>query len=160
LRIYILRHGIAEDVRPGGSDGERALTREGEQKVRRVIERARHGKMAPSVIFTSPLRRAVETAAVASAILGDHAKTVTTDVLLPSGSPQRVWKEIRGVRTAELMLVGHEPLLSSLAAFLLNCPDLVVEMKKGALLSIDVEEPSHEPHGVLQWMLTPKLAGA
>lgn len=160
MRLYLLRHGIAEDQRPGSSDAARALTKEGEQKVRRVVERAQQAKIDPGVILTSPLRRAVETAAAASAILGNRAKTITTEALAPSSSPERVWREIRGSPEEELMLVGHEPLFSALAAFLLGSPGLLVAMKKGALVAIDIEEPAREPHGVLLWMITPKLAGA
>ena len=41
MQIYLLRHGIAEDARAGLRDFERALTAEGSEKLRRVLERAR-----------------------------------------------------------------------------------------------------------------------
>ena len=159
MRIYILRHGIAEEVRPGGSDAGRALTEEGKQKLRQVLERARQAKVAPSLILTSPYKRAAETAEIAAGILGCKAKRVQTSALLPSSSPLRVWKEVTGALAGDLMLVGHEPLLSNVAAFLLHCPGLVVDLKKGALVRIDLETPARVPHGVLKWMLTPKLVG-
>lgn len=159
MRIFILRHGIAEDVRPGRSDAERALTQEGKHKLRQVLECARQAKVAPSLILTSPYKRAAETAEIAAGILECKAKQVQTNALLPSGSPARVWKEVVSAPAADLMLVGHEPLLSNVAAFLLHCSDLVVDLKKGALVRIDIETPASEPHGVLKWMLTPKLAG-
>ncbi len=40
MEIYLLRHGIAEDGRTGQADGERALTSEGREKLRRVLKRA------------------------------------------------------------------------------------------------------------------------
>jgi phosphohistidine phosphatase len=159
LRIYILRHGIAEDARPGGSDASRALTPEGKQKLRNVLARASAAGVRPSVILTSPLKRAVQTAEIAAAVLKVDQESIQTNALVPPSSPPRVWTEIRSHRVDELLIAGHEPLLSRVAAFLLRCPALRLDLKKGALVSIDIETAEPEPHGVLKWVLIPKLAG-
>ena len=159
MRIYILRHGIAEDAPPGGADADRALTQEGKQKLRGVLERARQAGIRPSLILTSPLKRAVETAEIAASILHGADDLIRTNALGPSGTPERVWKEIRARKTDEILIAGHEPLLSTLVAFLLGCDTLVVRMKKGALVSVDVEAEGTQPHGILNWMLISKLAG-
>jgi len=65
MQIHLGRHGIAEDAKPGGSDAERKLTEEGKQKLRRVLKRARDTGVSPSLIATSPLVRAAETAEIA-----------------------------------------------------------------------------------------------
>jgi phosphohistidine phosphatase SixA len=38
MQIYLLRHGIAEDAKPGHPDSERPLTDEGRDKLRRVLK--------------------------------------------------------------------------------------------------------------------------
>jgi hypothetical protein len=45
-------------------------------------------------------------------------------------------------------------------AFLLNCPAFELDLKKGALVRLDVSLSSARPTGIFKWMLTPKLAGA
>jgi phosphohistidine phosphatase len=159
VRIYVLRHGIAEDAPPGGADGDRALTHEGERKLRGVLERARRAGVRPSVILTSPLKRAVETAEIARSLLDVEQDLVRTNVLAPSGSPERIWKELRARRAEQVLITGHEPLLGTLVAFLLGCDALLVRMKKGALVCLDAETEGTQPHGILNWMLTSKLAG-
>jgi phosphohistidine phosphatase len=159
VRIYILRHGIAEDAPPGGTDADRALTQEGKQKLRGVLECARRAGVRPSVILTSPLKRALETAEIAASILDVADDLVRTNALGPSGSPDRVWREIRARKAEEVLISGHEPLLSTLVAFLLGCAELLVRMKKGALVSVEVETEGLRPHGTLNWMVTSKLAG-
>ena len=156
MQIYLLRHGIAED---GSPDSERALTAEGREKLRRVLARARSADLAPSLILSSPYRRAIETAEVAVDVLGYEGKIVKTRALLPDASPYDVWEEIRK-RSSEdaILLASHEPLMSALAAFLLGSPALVVDMKKAALLRVDCERIGPEPKGVLKWMLTPATA--
>jgi phosphohistidine phosphatase len=137
MEIYILRHGIAENTQP---DAERALTAEGREKLKRVLQRVR---AEPGVILSSPLRRAVETA----------------EALLPDASPHDAWQEVRS-RSGEqaILLASHEPLTGALAAFLLGCPGLNVEMKKAALVRMDCERFGPQPKCVLKWMLTPAVA--
>jgi len=159
LRVYVLRHGIAEDAPPGGSDADRALTQEGKQKLRRVLERARDSGVDPGLILTSPLKRAVETAEIAATVLRVGSELVRTNTLLPAGSPERVWKEIRAHKVEELLIAGHEPLLSGVVAYLLGSPAVQVNMKKAALVSIELETAHPQPGGALNWMLTPKIAG-
>jgi phosphohistidine phosphatase len=158
LRIYILRHGIAEDAPAGGSDADRALTQEGKQKLRRVLARARDAGVCPDVILTSPLKRAIETATLAAGVLNVKEELVQTKALLPGGSPERVWHEIREQTVDEVLVAGHEPLLSRVVAFLLGCPALRVNMKKAALVSIEMETISAQPRASLNWMVTPKVA--
>ena len=89
MQIYLLRHGIAEDAKPGQPDAERALTGEGRDKLRRVLKRARTADLEPSAILSSPYRRAVETAAVAAEVLGYKGEIARTRALEPEASPVR-----------------------------------------------------------------------
>jgi hypothetical protein len=45
--------------------------------------------------------------------------------------------------------------MSATAAYLLGAPALQVDMKKAALMRIDVDRFGPRPAGVLKWMLTP-----
>jgi phosphohistidine phosphatase len=159
VQIYLLRHGIAENGAPGRPDSERALTDEGREKLRRVLERARAAGTAPSLILTSPYRRALETAEVAANTLGYDGKLLKIRVLVPESSPFDVWQEIRSRHEERaVLLASHEPLMSSLAAFLLGSPALAVDMKKAALMRVDCDRHGPEPKCVLKWMLTPATA--
>jgi phosphohistidine phosphatase len=160
MEIYILRHGIAEDAKGAMTDAERALTDEGRQKLRDLLRVARAAKAHPSLILTSPLRRAVETAEIAADALGCGRKPIRTEALAPESTPGKVWQEILGHRDAGgVLLAGHEPLLSQTIAHLLACPALNVDFKKGALARIDIDRFGEEPRGILKWLLTSKLAG-
>ena len=159
MEIYLLRHGIADDVRPGLTDPERALTSDGREKLRRVMKRVGKAGVEPSLILSSPYRRALETADVAAEILKYTGKIVRTRALTPDASPVETWQEIRGRKDeAAILLASHEPLMSRLLAFLLDSPALRVDMKKAALVRVDCESFGPEPKGVLKWMLTPGLS--
>jgi len=159
MEIYLLRHGIADEGRPGERDSDRALTSEGREKLRRVLKRAHDAGVRPGVILASPYQRAVETAQLAAELLDYRGEIVKTRALVPDASPQEAWDEIRSRRTeAAILLASHEPLMSSMAAFLLSSPALQVDMKKGALSRIDCDHFGPEPHGLLKWMLTAALS--
>jgi len=159
MEIYLLRHGIAEDETPGMGDSERALVPEGRRKLKEVLRFARQADTALSLILTSPYKRARQTADMVADLLAPDAELLETRALTPDGRPELVWQEARAHRPAEsLMLVSHEPLMSATAAFLLNAPSIHVDFKKGAMMRIDVDGNSAQPHGTLRWMITPRLA--
>ena len=159
MQIYLLRHGIAEDAGPGRPDSERALTDEGKEKLRQVLKRARAAGANPTMIISSPYRRAIETAGVAADVLGYKEEIVHTRALLPEASPHKTWDEIRAYKDEDaILLASHEPLTSSLVSFLLNSPALMVDMKKAALVRMDFERVTAQPQGILKWMLVPSLA--
>jgi phosphohistidine phosphatase len=160
VELYIFRHGIAEISGPGQSDPARALTDEGRKKVAEVVKAAKRAGFQPSLIASSPYVRAVQTADVAVEELKYHGEVVQTEALVPHGSPEGVWKELRDYRDeSAILLAGHEPLLSGLVAYLLASPALRVEMKKAAMVRVDVDGYGLAPRGTLRWMITPKLAG-
>ena len=158
MELYLLRHGIAEDTSPGGHDSERALTAEGKRKLREILKVAAQADLSPSLIITSPYRRAKETAALAVKSLNFSGEVLESNALVPNAHPQELWEEVRMHKSeTKLLLVSHEPLLSSAGALILNAQSLRIDMKKGAILRIDIEGFSAQPHGVLKWYLTPRL---
>jgi len=161
MEIYILRHGAAEDRRPGHSDADRRLTVEGRDKLRRVLEVARASGVVPPVVLSSPYVRAFETAEIAAEVLKSPRPVVTSKALVPSSSPEAVWQLIRDYSgEAAVLLAGHEPLLGETVSYLLGASRVVTDLKKGALARIDVAAFGIEPRGTLQWLLTAKLAAA
>jgi phosphohistidine phosphatase len=158
MEIYLLRHGQAEPGSPGASDAERSLTEEGRYEIQRVIAAAKLAHACPSLILSSPYKRALQSAAIAADLLHYKDRVLTSDALAPDAGVRGVWEEIRVHRDEGcLLLAGHEPLLSACTAYLLGCPELLVDFTKAGLLRMDVESFGPEPRGALKWMLTPSL---
>jgi phosphohistidine phosphatase len=123
------------------------------------MKRAAAAGVEPSLILSSPLIRAVQTAEIAAEVLNYAGKIVKADSLTPDSSPRDVWEEIRSRKDeAALLLAGHEPLYSATTAYLLGSTRSMVDFRKAGLVRIDVQGFGATPGGVLQWMLTPKLA--
>jgi len=159
MELYLLRHGAAEDRAASGRDADRRLTDEGRDKLRRILERAHAAGVRPSLILSSPYRRALETAEIAAHELGYAGKLVRTPALTPDSSPETLWDAVREYRgEAAVLLAGHEPLFSAATSYLLGSMQTMIHFRKGALVRIDVQSFGAAPTGVLQWMLTAKLA--
>jgi phosphohistidine phosphatase len=158
MELYLLRHGIAEDVASSGRDADRALTAEGKRKLREILKVAAQAELRPTLILSSPYKRAIETANIAAKSLEYKADILQSNAVVPNAHPNELWEEVRMHKVQpRLLIVSHEPLLSSAAALILNSNSLRVDFKKGALLRIDLEGFSAQPHGTLKWYLTPRL---
>lgn len=124
-----------------------------------VVRLARKSDVRPTMMLSSPYMRARQTADIAARELDYKGHIIETEALVPHSSPENVWREIRDhADQPAILLASHEPLLSHTVAYLLNSPALRVEMKKAALVRIDVESMRVAPHGILRWMIVPKLA--
>jgi phosphohistidine phosphatase len=160
-QVYLLRHGIAEEGKIGCNDADRALTHEGRKKLGNVLASAAEAGVQPSLILSSPFKRALQSAEIAKHVLGHKDDVLQTNVLTPGANPEDVWDEIRIHKDVNsLLLVGHNPLFTSLAAYLLGTPDAQIDFKKGAIMRIDFENLSARPKGTLRWYLTAGLTGS
>jgi phosphohistidine phosphatase len=160
--IYILRHGKAEDAGHNLSDAHRKLTKKGHDEIAAVADWMAAQGLQFDLIAASPLVRAQETAAIVADTLGTPGKRETWKVLVPGGDPDTVCREIgKYPEDAALLLVGHEPLLSSLIGRIIaGEAGAGIVMTKGALAKIRNFSFEGRPSGELHWLLTAKqMAG-
>ena len=159
MEIYVLRHGEAEPRNENVPESDRKLTRKGKRDTERVVGLARACKVHPDVVLSSPYVRALSTARIAVKCFKPKPALRVTQVLLPEYAPKQVWKEIRAhAESQQILLVGHEPQLSSVIAYLLGCPVLAVDFKKSAMAGIQMDRLDGEPRGDLKWLITPGFA--
>jgi phosphohistidine phosphatase len=159
MRIYLLRHGKAEDrAEWPGDDVSRPLTAEGEAAMRREAKALRAMDLAPEVIVTSPLVRARRPAEIVADELGMTGRLVEDDRLAGGFDARRLAQLVAAHAPAgPIMVVGHEPDFSATVAELIGGGDIV--FKKGGLARVDVTAPA-AGGGQLVWLLTPPLLGS
>ena len=121
MRIYLVRHGDAVPEEDAGSDRDRWLSAKGREHARVLGKLLREEGVEPDAILSSPLPRAVQTAEILAQAL-DYLGIVTSlRCLEPSAQPRVAANEIM-TRGHSVIVVSHEPAISSLGALLLGRP--------------------------------------
>ena len=121
MRIYLVRHGDAVPEEEAGSDRDRWLSPRGREHVRMLGRLLREQRVEPDTILCSPLPRAVQTAELLAQSL-DYLGVITSlRCLEPSAQPRVAASEIMA-RGASVLVVSHEPAISSLGAYLMSRP--------------------------------------
>lgn len=157
-QLYLVRHGIAaERGDEWPDDSKRPLTHKGIAKMRDVVAGLRDLGVDLNLILTSPLLRARQTADLLHQGLGGSIPLEETTLLAPGGRPADLIELLRTKRKVErVALVGHEPDLGQLAAFLIGARAPLV-FKKGGVARIDFEKLPPIPPGRLVWFALPKM---
>lgn len=138
--IYLLRHGVAEDLRADLADEDRALTEEGRKKLRAAGAAWRHIVQTPDVVVTSPLLRARQTAEVFVEAVGAPTER-RVDACLSPVAPLRgavaMLESLLLEGPGSVSLIGHEPHLGCLLGVLLTGQErLSIPLKKGMLVGL------------------------
>ena len=114
MQLFLVRHAIAVPSAPERPDAARPLTAEGRAKFVKAVRGARALGWKLDRLYHSPLTRAVQTAELLRPLL-DGPCTALPD--LARAPDEEMLAHIEGARVA---LVGHEPHLGALLAWLVT----------------------------------------
>jgi phosphohistidine phosphatase len=157
LKLILVRHAEAvERGTPDVPDEERPLTPRGEKRFRKAARGLARLARRPDLLLTSPLPRARRTAEIAGRAWGG-VDPVNAEALA-RGDFDALAPRLPGRGTDRVVvLVGHEPHLSSFLARLLGAEETSgFAFRKGGAAMVDVlQPPLGEAH--LVWFLPPKL---
>jgi len=138
VHVFLIRHAEAVDETLELRDPSRHLTAVGRDQARSLGDRLRWHDCEPTHIWTSPLVRAVQTAELVAAGLSATVAIEVVPGLAPGESSRAVIAAVHALpATASIVLVGHEPGMSGLAALLLGQPDFAALAKAEAVRIVD-----------------------
>jgi phosphohistidine phosphatase len=156
--LYLIRHAWAEDRGDEWpDDAKRPLSPKGIEKMREVVKGL--AELEPEIedVLSSPLVRARQTADLLLEGLNPAPRLSIETTLAPGGSPAEIAAALSGHAGAEVLaLVGHEPGLGELAAWLVGAKT-PFEFKKGGICRIDVPKLPPAGSGQLRWLATPRM---
>jgi phosphohistidine phosphatase len=159
--LYLVRHAIAaERGDQWPDDALRPVTRDGAARMRRAVRGLAALGVKLDLILTSPLTRAVQTAELLAAGSRPAPVVKQAPVLAPGGAPGKIADLLGEYAGAQqIALVGHEPGLGELAAWLMGART-PPPFKKGGVCRIDVSVMPPGRSGQLVWLATPKMLRA
>ena len=137
MQLYLLRHADADTL--ADTDDERALSEKGEAQAKKVARFCEANDFTGMRIFASPLRRTQQTAAIVAKHL--RAEMLTAPWLAAGMRPAAALEHLAEFAGEEaVMLVGHEPDFSALAAHLLGMSSGVqIDIREASLTRLTVE---------------------
>lgn len=159
FELYIIRHGLAgKSLEDKTMDEERSLTKKGKEKVKEISKGLNELKISFDVVLTSPLLRAKETAEIINAYCGENKEVVITDLLKPDSSYNSLVKFLNQFKEHEkVAVVGHEPFLSGFASYCLSKnQDILINLKKGGILMLEIDQKIKPGQCILSWLMKPK----
>jgi phosphohistidine phosphatase len=162
VRIYLLRHAIAEprNKRLYPDDKDRPLSEKGKERMRAGARGMDALGLRLDRVLSSPLLRARQTARIVIRVLKPHPPLALSSSLAPGASLPDLIREVAHFsHESSVLLVGHEPDLSSFASLLLLGPgkELPLDFKKGGLCRIDFAGAPRAQSGRLFYHLIPRI---
>jgi phosphohistidine phosphatase len=132
MRLYFMRHGVAEDRSASGLDADRQLTEAGLEEVDILATAYAALDLGIEVVLTSPLVRARQTAETVARAIGLGDKVIVSEGLAGGFSLdilQSILQEVPKAR--RVLLVGHEPTLGQVVSELIGGG--TIHVRKAAL---------------------------
>ena len=157
MKLYVLRHAEAEPGAGGTSDEARQLTERGRERMAEAARGMHRLGLEFDAILTSPLARALQTAAIVAAEYANQPPPQTLLELATGVAPARVVAALAPLARHEaIMIVGHEPQLSALVSLLLaGSPEQVnLQFTKGGCVALELSERPERGGSELLWMMT------
>jgi len=163
VRVLLVRHAAAVDrLAFEGADADRPLTAEGARRFRRAARALAARLPEIQAIASSPRLRARETADLLAAELAGEPERLDLGALEPDARPAATLAWLRSLRSPRsrreldtVALVGHEPQLSRLEAWLLVARERpLAAFKKGGAALVEIPGRIAAGRALLAWHLT------
>jgi phosphohistidine phosphatase len=139
-KIILLRHGESADKQPNQSDFDRVLTERGRASIERLARILSNENLIPDYFLASPAIRTKQTSAI---IIEQLAPSLIPQVEMDlyNGDDAAYVKQIFSVNTnwTCLILIGHNPSISSLAGRLTHKPFVGLHPGEAAILEFEKE---------------------
>ncbi|PID58938.1 hypothetical protein CSB45_02765 [candidate division KSB3 bacterium] len=137
--LYLVRHAKAISTELGINDFKRSLSKQGLQDAQNMGSRLKEKGIKPGLLMSSPADRALETAHIFARELNYPVRKIFLRDAFYDENLSIILEILKNRDESydTLMLVGHEPSLSQIAALLLKGTEPV--LRTGAVIGIALE---------------------
>ena len=152
MDLILWRHAEALEMREVEDDLQRSLTSKGERQAQRMAGWLNRQLPSSARVLASPARRTQQTAAAL------ERKVKTMAELAPDGTVEGLLHAVRWPESREpVLVVGHQPTLGLVAAYLLSGQPQAWTVRKGALWWLRAREREGVLQVVLHAVVSPEL---
>jgi phosphohistidine phosphatase len=162
VNLYLIRHADAAPLGEGGitQDEDRPLTEKGFAQAEKLANGLQQRDVRLSLVVTSPLLRARQTAERLSERWSLPAPDLRTcQELAPGGKRRKLARFLESLMIDDLAIVGHQPDLSEFAAWLVGSKKAQIDLAKAGSAYLACVTPLRRGSGTLIWLVTPEWLG-
>ena len=162
MQLLLMRHGEAKPVGVDGIsiDADRVLSDAGKTKVMEAAEGLMEcGITRLDKVYSSPLKRALETAEIVAEVFNFSGEIISTQALEPGFDQKEVIELLKHHSPDDkILVVAHQPDLGKLASrFLGGSPDEGMKLKAGDICALSTPSiPPDEKAAELDFLVTSK----
>lgn len=159
MHLYIIRHAeaIAQGEMGITEDAERPLTPRGIEQAHTLASALQKHGIQLDIILTSPLVRARQTAEqMIQAWTAPAPEVVVSNHLVPGGRRRKLAGELADLGLEHMAVVGHEPDLGRLTAWLIGSKKAQIKIAKAGVALVRFDEHIDKRLGFLEWLASPK----
>ena len=167
MELFILRHGETSKrlSRSGGLD--RHLTYTGTTEIKNIANSIKKLRIKIDLILTSPILSCKQTGEIINDLFNRRIPLIICNDLKPEGKFIDFYNKISKYKnTSSILIVGHEPYLSSMINDIISNNDTDrnynkntknIILKKAGLSRIKITSTVPKLKGELRWLLTPRI---
>lgn len=167
MELFILRHGETSKrlSRSGGLD--RHLTYTGTTEIKNIANSIKKLRIKIDLILTSPILSCKQTGEIINDLFNRRIPLIICNDLKPEGKFIDFYNKILKYKnTSSILIVGHEPYLSSMINDIISNNDTDrnynkntknIILKKAGLSRIKITSTVPKLKGELRWLLTPRI---
>ena len=167
MELFILRHGETSK-RPSRSGGlDRPLTYTGTADIKNIANSIKKLRIKIDLIVTSPISSCKQTGEIINDMFKKRIAIIFCNDLKPEGKFLDFYNKISKYKnTSSILIVGHEPYLSSMINDIISNSDADrnynknynnIILKKAGLSRIKIISTVPKLKGELRWLLTPRI---
>ena len=157
MKLLLIRHAEAVDLGPDhATDFDRPLTPHGVAQADALGATLKRLGILPTVIATSPLVRARQTADALAAVLMPGVEPFLTDRLgLGELRPKKLSQDLAGLLGDVTLAVGHMPDIATYAGWLLGASPDAIDFKKCCVAGLTVRGDDWKGTARLDFLVPP-----
>jgi len=155
MDVYIVRHARADF---GSKSEDPPVSERGKKELTRVLDLVRtEFGFKPTLIASSPILRAKNTADIIKKATGGTVRAVVDRCLMPDTEPKEVVAFLDTLKKEErVVLISHMPLVFELLYDLIGGRG-EVELLNGSIAAIQFKGRAASGKGKLLWLVQPKV---
>jgi len=155
MNVYLIRHGEAEKPSLEKPHEERELTENGTKIVRASAEFWKKYIKEFDIIFSSPLKRALQTAYIIKEVFNSKSEILQEVSLLNGGQTEDLLNLVCAFGVEEVAMIGHQPDIGIHISRMTGANEGNIKIAPATISKISFKGSPVMGEGILEFLIPP-----